>query len=304
MAELAADCPREAFTEDTARLSLTQACQKVGLTSQSAMLIRLGSNAVFRLDSATIARVAPSASHLANAEKQIAVARWLESVGYPATRAIDIPQPVEAQDRVVTFWESVSLETVYAPIADVAALIKRLHALVPPADLALPELVPFGRVGDPLPQFPGLPTADAEYLRSRIEWARKAFPLLPFELPPGVIHGDANVGNVLVDDNGCPVLIDLDSVSTGPREWDLVQTALFSDRLGWHTREEYRTFVDVYGYDLMEWTGYPRLADMREIAMITWLSRKATASAGAGREARKRITAIRSGGSRRDWGAY
>ena len=40
-------------------------------------------------------------------------------------------------------------------------------------------------------------------------------------------------------------VFDLDSFAVGPREWDLVQTALFYDRLGWHTREEYRTFVEV-----------------------------------------------------------
>jgi hypothetical protein len=74
--------------------------------------------------------------------------------------------------------------------------------------------------------------------------------------------------------------------------------------LGWHTREEYRTFVEVYGYDLMAWGGYPELADMREIAMTTWLGGKAEESPAAAAEAAKRINAIRTGGSRRDWGAY
>ena len=70
------------------------------------------------------------------------------------------------------------------------------------------------------------------------------------------------------------------------------------------SREEYETFVEVYGYDLMAWEGYPALADMREIAMTTWLSRRASESPGAAAEAHKRITAIRTGASRRDWGAY
>jgi hypothetical protein len=35
----------------------------------------------------------------------------------------------------------------------------------------------------------------------------------------------------------------------------------------WHTGEGYRTFVEVYGYDLMAWEGYSDLADMREIAI-------------------------------------
>jgi aminoglycoside phosphotransferase (APT) family kinase protein len=52
------------------------------------------------------------------------------------------------------------------------------------------------------------------------------------ELEPGVIHSDSNVGNVPIDDNEAAVLIDFDSFSRGPREWDLIQTAIFADRFG------------------------------------------------------------------------
>ena len=295
---------REAFTETSARRALTRACHLAGLRPDGAELIRLGSNAVFRLDGETIARVAPTQGAWASSERQIAVSRWLASVGYPAVRAVDVEQPVEADGRIVTFWESVAPETVYAPISDVAALIRRLHELSEPADVALPDLKPFGHAEDPVPVFEGLDPEDAAFLRERFVWARQTFPTLPFVLDSGVIHGDANVGNVLVDERGQAVLIDLDNFSNGPREWDLIQTALFADRLGWHTAEEYRTFVDVYGYDITGWEGYETLADMREVAMTAWMSRKAAGDSGAAAEARKRIAAMRTGGSRRDWGAY
>jgi hypothetical protein len=291
------------FTEAAASVALTHACQRAGLDCGEPTLIRMGSNAVFRVDG-LIARIAPSPGMRENVRKQIAVARWLESVGYPATRAAHIPQPIEADERIVTFWESVSHETVYAPIAEVAALIRRLHTLVAPENLSLPPLQPFGAASDPLPCFSGLSPEDERYLRRRLEWARDSFPRLPFALPPGVIHGDANVGNVLVDDHGQAVLIDLDSFAVGPREWDLIQTALFFDRLGWHTGDEYREFAKVYGYDITEWAGYSALVDMREIAMTSWVSKKAANSRDAAVEAAKRIKAIRTGASRRDWGAY
>lgn len=303
MAELATSSS-EALTETTARRALTRACQQVGLPPSDAELIRIGSNAVFRVNAATIARVAPSVAHRENAQKQIDVARWLRDIDYPATRALDIEQPVDAAGRVVTFWESIAPETRYAPIRDVARLTRRLHDLKVPPTLALPVLQPFGAPEEPFPDLAAIPRADAQFLRERLEWARSRFPILPFVLPPGVVHGDANVGNVLIDDEGRAVLIDLDSFSTGPREWDLVQTALFYDRLGWHTRDEYTEFVDVYGYDLMSWSGYGELADMREIAMTTWLCRKAGDSARTASEALKRVAAIRTGSSRRDWGAY
>lgn len=292
------------ISEAEARIALIEASEHVGMSSEVVELIRIGSNAVFRIDSDTIGRVAPGLRSWKNAERQIRVARWLEQIAFPATRALPVEQPIDASGRVVTLWKSACREEVYAPIHDVARLIRDLHHLDVPSDLDLPELRPFGAPNDGLPALPGLSTVNRAFLLERIEWAREVFPSLPFTLPPGVIHGDANVGNVLLCDDGQAVLIDLDSFAIGPREWDLIQTALFYDRLGWHTEEEYRTFVEVYGYDLTTWEGYSDLADMREIAMTTWLGRKAGESAATAEEAEKRITAIRTGASRRDWGAY
>jgi Ser/Thr protein kinase RdoA (MazF antagonist) len=124
---------------------------------------------------------------------------------------------------------------------------------------------------------------------------------LPFVLPRGSIHGDANIGNVLHDRHGNPVLIDLDDFRTGPREWDLVLTAMYADRYGWHTRAQYHAFVRVYGYDVTRWAGYPVLAAVREFLMVTWLVQRAGESEKAAAEARKRLTALRTGASRKNW---
>ena len=119
MADLATGALAQ-LTEASARDALTRACQRAGLPEVDAELIRLGSNAVFRVDASTIARIAPSIDFRPNVELQIAVSRWLETLGYPATRALDIVQPIDADGRVVAFWESVAAETVYAPIDQVA----------------------------------------------------------------------------------------------------------------------------------------------------------------------------------------
>lgn len=148
------------------------------------------------------------------------------------------------------------------------------------------------------------PAKTRPFLLSQYTGARQRFVELPYVLSPGHVHGDANVGNIILDDLGSPVVIDLDGFSVGPREWDLIQTAIFYDRLGWHTSDEYQAFVDGYGYDILQWEGYAELANIREIAMTSWLSRKAPSSELTAKEATKRIEAIRSGGSRRDWGAY
>ena len=131
-----------------------------------------------------------------------------------------------------------------------------------------------------------------------------AYDGLDFALPQGVIHGDASVGNVLRDRHGTPVLIDLDGFAIGPREWDLVLTAIYYDSFGWHTRQEYQAFARVYGYDIMGWPGYPVLRFIREFLMVTWVIQKAAEGAQVAAEPRKRISALRTGASRTDWQPY
>src|SRR4030095_10223131 len=98
----------------------------------------------------------------------------------------------------------------------------------------------------------------------RVDDLEARYERLSFVLPPGPVHGDANIGNLLHDDDGRPVLIDLDGCAVGPREWDLVLTAMYFDSYGWHSADEYEEFVKVYGFDVMTWRGYPVLRDVRE----------------------------------------
>jgi hypothetical protein len=47
--------------------------------------------------------------------------------------------------------------------------------------------------------------------------------------------------------------------------------------------------------------GYPMLADIREFIMVTWVIQQAGESEKMSAEARKRIDALRTGASRKDW---
>ncbi|MCI2423980.1 aminoglycoside phosphotransferase family protein [Saccharopolyspora sp. K220] len=292
-----------ALTEETAEHALVAACGHARLDPAGAELIRIGSNAVYRLKTPVIVRITRDSESIENAQKQVAVARWLESQSYPATRALHVDQPVDLAGHIATFWESVSEREEYAPIDRVAELIRRLHELAEPP-LSLPTKQPFAELDSRLSDLANLAVDDASFLRERITRIRDEYGKLEFPLRPGAIHGDANIGNVILDRDGNPVLIDLDSFCAGPREWDLVQTALFYERFGWHTEEEYRTFVKVYGFNIMEWAGYPVLADYREVAMTLWLCGKAGEDDRAAAEVRKRVEAMRSGGTRLDWAPF
>ena len=285
-----------------ARTALAEACHAAGLDPSGAELIRLGENAVFRLRAApVIARVARSFERLPDAEREVRVARWLAAVDVPAIRPVDVAQPIEAAGRVVTLWESATDEEDYGSTAELGAVLRRLHSLEAPTDLALPPLRLFDRAVRRINNVPGIPDDDRSFLRRRAQELSAAYDDLTFELPPGVIHGDANVGNLLRDRHGRALLIDLDGFATGPREWDLIQTAIFYDRFGWHTESEYRDFVTAYGHDVMQWSGYPVLRDVRELFMVSWLMQNVASNEEAAREFSSRMETLRTGGPAHDW---
>ena len=231
---------------------LERACAIAGIDATGARLLRVGSNAVYRLKAPIIARVSRPGADPGQVRRTVAVARWLQSVDYPAVRVVDVDQPVVIDQQVVTFWDAVSDDgDQYASLAQVAEVLVKLHKLTAPADLHLPELSPFASAPQRIQASTWLNPQDRAFLTTMLAQMQDAYAGLEFALPPGVIHGDASIGNVLRDSHGHPVVIDLDGFATGPREWDLALTAIYYDSFGWHTREEYQDFVRVYGFDIM-----------------------------------------------------
>jgi len=296
---------RGGFSAESTGRTLIKACATVDLDPEGAELLRLGENAIYRLRSIpVVARIARTVDYLPDIRTEVEVARWLESVAFPAVRlAGPADQPLVVDGRVVTFWELVSDREEYGTVAELAGLLRRLHALEPQPSLVLPQLRPFGRVERRIEQA-ALTVEDRAFLRDRLADLRERYAGLEFALPPGPIHGDANIGNILRGRDGRAVLIDLDGFATGPREWDLVLTAMYFEHLGWHTAEEYETFVTTYGFDVMTWPGYPVLRDTRELIMVSWLAQNASESPDVAAEVHKRIGDLRSGDGRRDWAPF
>jgi aminoglycoside phosphotransferase (APT) family kinase protein/predicted DNA-binding transcriptional regulator AlpA len=284
---------------------LRQACAIAGLDPGGARLLRVGSNAVYRLTAPVVVRVSRGNADVDHIRRTVAVSRWLESVDYPAVRAVDVDQPVIVDGHVVTFWEAVSDDgDQYATVREVAEVLAKLHALTAPDSLHLPELAPFEHAAERIEASDWLTPGDRAFLADKLAELQGRYAELEFMLPRGVIHGDASIGNVLRNYQGNPVVIDLDGFAIGPREWDVALTAMYYDSFGWHTREEYETFARVYGFDIMTWPGYPIMRDVREFLMVTWLIQKARESETIAAETRKRIMALRTGASRKDWQPY
>ncbi|MFG2353741.1 phosphotransferase enzyme family protein [Streptomyces sp. NPDC048521] len=294
------------FTAEGLEPVLREACARAGLDASGAELLRLGSNAVYRLMSLpVIVRIARDPSTLAEMERAVSVARWLASQDFPSMRVpASVVQPLVVDGLVVTFWESVQDREEYATVGELADLLRRLHWLEEPESLGLPYFDPLAKLAASLAGLDAVSAEDRAFLDERAATLAKDYDRLDFVLPFGMIHGDASIGNILRHRDGHAVLIDLDGVALAPREWDLIQTAIYYDRYGWHTKAEYAEFVHRYGFDLMNWPGYETLADLRELMMVSWLGHQVTTSERSAAEFARRVRSLRTGEGRDGWGPF
>lgn len=295
---------RTEFDAAEAEGILRKACALADLEPDGIEMLRFGDHAVFRIDGGRIvSRVGRSPDRLSSVRREVAVAGWLAEEEYPAARLVtDAEQPIVIDGHPVTFWEGLADGDTYASTREMGELLRWLHELEPPP-VSLPQLRPFDKVAMRLERAE-IPDGTRAYLRDLAEEMADEYDRLRFALPAGVLHGDFNVGNVLHDAAGQPKVIDLDGFVVGPREWDLMQTAMYYDSFGWHTEAEYADFAMGYGFDVREWSGYTVLRSVRELLMVTWLSQNAGTNPRAAEEVEKRVETLRSGGSRRDWAPF
>ncbi len=283
-----------AFTEQRARALLAAAVPEM---PADAALLSLGENAVFA-GGGLVAKVGRDAALLDRARHELRVAAWLAGHGIPAVRAAE-PAPRVAEGRPVTLWHRLPDATGPAGPADLAVLLRVIHAL-PEPDFALPPRDLLGGVerwlrlaGD------AIDPADAAYLRQRRDaFAAEAAALTP-HLPRGPIHGDALPRNVHRGPDG-PVLVDLETFSGDLREHDLVVLALSKDRYGLPA-DAYDAFVRAYGWDVREWAGCAVLRGARETASCAWVAQHAPAGAAARTEFARRVASLREGDATVRW---
>ncbi|MFF3285918.1 phosphotransferase enzyme family protein [Streptomyces sp. NPDC003023] len=254
-----------------------------------ATLLALGENAVFAADRLVV-KVGRDADLLARAERELAVAAWLETAGVPAVRAAE-PAPALVDGHPVTVWHRLPDAVRPARPADLARLLLLVHALPSPA-FELPRRELLGGVERWLRLAEdAIDPADAAYLRARRDGFAAAAASLTPHVPPGPIHGDALPRNVHVGPDG-PVLVDLETVSSDLREHDLVVMALSRDRYGLDP-QAYDSFTDAYGWDVREWDGCAVLRGARETASCAWVAQHAPSNPKALAEFRRRVASLR-----------
>ncbi|MCD0485749.1 aminoglycoside phosphotransferase family protein [Streptacidiphilus sp. ASG 303] len=290
------------FTADSAAAALTEACRAVGLPSAGARLMRLGENALFRLDGVpVVARVARSLDYLGAAGREVEVSRWLADSGLPAAQVLpDVDQPVVAAGHPVTFWRFIEGAGHLASYRDLGGLLRRLHDLPLPSGVEWPPFDVFGRSELRISKARGISDDDRAFLLDRLRELKADLSEVVFDSAPGPVHGDAHVQNLMVDRSGAVLLIDFENFSFDHPEWDLAVTAT-EHRFGWTTPEVYAGFCEAYGRDVRDWPGFATLRRISEFKMTTWLMQNVSENPDAAAEYARRIATLRDDSAPCDW---
>ncbi|MFJ8980164.1 aminoglycoside phosphotransferase family protein [Streptomyces sp. NPDC102282] len=281
-----------------ARHVLEQACSAAGLNPEGAEALRLAENQIWRLPGQrVIVRIAREGQSAA-ASREVRVARWLAEENVAAVRLIDVKQPVEVDGRPVTFWAELPPQE-HGSVEDLALLLSQLHSL-PAPDIELGYLDPLVRVEERLQAATTIRDDDREWLHGLHRDLAAAWADRPAGLPDRAVHGDAWPGNIVRTVDGV-LMMDLERFSVGPPEWDLVSTAVRAKTTGAVSMREYDRFCAEYGHDVTAWEGYPILARVRELRMVTYAVQHASSNEEWIRQAQYRIDCLRGRSGPRPW---
>jgi hypothetical protein len=282
---------------------LAHVCEIVGIDPTGAELIKFTNNAVFRLPAASaVVRIAGSPTMKGRAGKVVRAAQLFAERGLPTVHLVpSIEQPIAVNDNVVTIWQTVPEVGPTPTGADLGHVLRRLHAITD-GTADLPEWHPLASIRNRLADAEGLGDHEYRFLTSACDELEATLSTVRYMLPPGVIHGDATVANLIGGPNG-PVICDFDSTSVGPREWDLVPVATGHLRFATAGTNQ-PLLAATYGLDITTWDGFPVLRRLRELQLVTSVVPVLQSNPGLRTQWRHRLETFRSNDSQARWQLY
>ncbi|WP_328605587.1 aminoglycoside phosphotransferase family protein [Amycolatopsis sp. NBC_00345] len=290
------------FTSAKLREVLAETCALLGLDPAGARLLRFTNNAVYALVTApVVVRIVGSTRLRHRVHTVVRVAEHFARHGIPAIRLLDdVDQPLHVGEHLVTVWREVPSVGRPASPADLADLLRRVHALPPPEGLA--EWAPFDAVRARVSDAEELSDGDRRFLLERCAEVEAALDDLDFPLDSGFVHGDAYPGNVIPGPDG-PVLCDFDSSCVGPPEWDLTPLAVGRERFG-DPPSGYQEFSRAYGFDVTAWPGFSVLRAVRELKLTTSVLPILRSHPQVAAELHRRLDDLRHGRTDVRWSRY
>ncbi|MGH3912987.1 MAG: phosphotransferase [Pseudonocardiaceae bacterium] len=280
--------------------ALAVVCAELGLDPAGARLLRDVNNAVFRLaDDPVVVRLVTLLSYVRRAELAVAAATVFADHGVPAIRLLPgIAQPVRVGEHVATVWQAVTPTRPRPGGADLARLLRAVHALVPPQP-GLPEWDPLTDFDNRVRHTTSMAPGDRDFLLRRSAELAGAVNELRFALPAAVLHGDAHLGNVIPTSEG-PILCDFDSCSVGPPEWDLTPVAVADVRFRRPPAHQ-RDFIEAYGFDVRNGEGFEVLHGIRDLKLIAGVFPRPGSLPAVQAEFDRRMASLRAGRRSEQW---
>jgi hypothetical protein len=268
-------------------------CAELGLDPSGARLLRDVNNAVFELvRDPVVIRLVTLPSYVSRAELAVAAATIFAEHGVPAIRLWPgVGQPVRVGEQVATVWQAVSSGGPPPGGADLARLLRAVHAV--PLPCRLPGWDPLTDFDNRVRHTTLMAAADRAFLLRRSAELATAVAQLQFVFPVAVLHGDAHLGNIIPDPSG-PVLCDFDSCAIGPPEWDLTPVAVGDIRFR-RPAAHLRSFIATYGFDVRDWEGFEVLHGIRDLKLIAGVFPRAGSPPAVRVEFARRMASLRAG---------
>ncbi|MFE6977174.1 phosphotransferase family protein [Streptomyces sp. NPDC057682] len=271
---------------------LKEGCAIAGLDPSDASLLRGHTNAVVLLKSEqVVVKIARRGSRIDEVARTVQFVRWLMASGFPTAPLYPVDQPVVIDRHAITFWRYLPQPAYPVDAAQLAKPLRALHTL-PTPPLSLPAHDNIAAIRRSLAAITCLPPDTLAFLRTHAAQLELDLATVEFEHPEGVIQGDPQHRNALHVEQGAAVLCDWDTVAMGHPEWDLVTVEVHCRRFG-YGRQHYGAFADAYGWDVTRWSGYPTLAAIRELRMITTNARKVHHAPSSLEEVQRRVDGLR-----------
>jgi Phosphotransferase enzyme family len=273
---------------------LRAVCAELGLDARGARLLRNVNNAVFQLSrDPVVVRLVTLPSYIPRAKLAVAAATVFAEHDVPAIRLLPgLRQPVRVGEHIATVWQAVPPTGPVPGGADLASLLRAVHA-VPLPCRALPPWDPLTDFDNRVRHTTTMANADRDFLLHRSAELAAAVAELRFALPTTVLHGDAHLGNVIPGPDR-PVLCDFDSCAVGPPEWDLTPIAVSSVRFSRPVAHQ-RDFVKTYGFDVWDWSGFEVMHGIRDLKLIAGVFPGTVTSPAVQAEFDRRMASLRAG---------
>lgn len=285
-----------------ARSIAMRAATMAGLRFDGARLLRSGSHVMFLLPDGIVARVGRAGSQ-ERAWRELAVARWLARHDFPAVRPVDVPGtagPAVVDEHPVTWWQAIPAHRP-ATLAELGRVLRAFHNLPNPGpDLDLPAFAPFDGLAERIAASHVIDEDERAWLMAHLSALKRRYATSSLADVRRLIHGDAWEGNVAVPESGAPVLLDLEAVCLGPAEWDLTPVAVDFTDFTRITTNDYRSFVNAYGWDVTTSGDFRLLADIQELKWACFAIGLGEHDKSAADEAHMRIACLR-GEVERPW---